>query len=111
MNDYNQTDLNNRDINNSNQINTNKSEKFQNAVNNMRLMIWNRFLMGVASNPQMTKKEVCHQSGLKVATINSIQQYYKLSGPFYFKKRKAHKKKGSQTQKEKTEESFESLVK
>jgi hypothetical protein len=56
-------------------------------------MIWNRFLAGVASNPHMTKKEVCHHLGLKVGAINSIQQYYKLQSPFYFKKPKAHRKK------------------
>ena len=32
-------------------------EKFQNAVNDMRLVIWKRFLSGVASNPHMTKKK------------------------------------------------------
>ncbi len=57
MNNYNQIDPNNRDIQSINQINLNKREKFQDAVSNMRLMIWNQFLMGVASNPQMTKKK------------------------------------------------------
>jgi hypothetical protein len=46
------------------------------------LMVWNKFLMGVVSNPQMTKKEVCQHLGLKVSTINSIQQHYKLQSPF-----------------------------
>jgi predicted acylesterase/phospholipase RssA len=46
-------------------------------------------------------------SGLKVGTINSIQQYYKLPSPFYFKKKNYIKKKGSQAQKEKTEQSLE----
>jgi hypothetical protein len=55
--------------------------------------MWNRFLAGVASNPHMTNKEVCHHLGLKVGTINSIQQHYKLQSPFYFKKPKAHRKK------------------
>ncbi len=55
--------------------------------------MWSRFLAGVASNPHMTKKEVCHHLGLKVGTINSIQQHYKLQSPFYFKKPKAHRKK------------------
>jgi hypothetical protein len=93
MNNYNQTDLSNRDINSINPINLNKIEKFQDAVSNMRSMIWNKFLMGVASNPQMTKKEVCHHLDLKVGTINSIQKHYKLQSPFYFNKPKAHKKK------------------
>jgi hypothetical protein len=51
MNSNNQTNLNERDINYNSQINFNKSEKFQDAVTNMRLMMWNKFLMGVASNP------------------------------------------------------------
>ncbi len=63
--------------------------------------MWNRFLIGVANNPQMTKKEVCQHLDLKVGTINSIQKHYKLQSPFYFKKPKAHKKK---REKEKTEE-------
>jgi hypothetical protein len=37
---------------------------------------------------------------LNFGTINSIQQYYKLQSPFYFKKPKAHKKRH---QKEKIE--------
>jgi hypothetical protein len=57
--------------------------------------MWNRFLAGVASNPHMTKKEVCHHLGLKVGTINSIQQHYKLQSPFYFIKPKAYRKKGA----------------
>ena len=48
-------------------------EKFQDSLNDMRLMIWKRFLTGVAGNPYMTKKEICHHLGLKVGTINSIQ--------------------------------------
>jgi hypothetical protein len=43
MNNYNQTDLNNRDIYNNNQINVNKTERFQEGFNNMRLMTWNKF--------------------------------------------------------------------
>jgi hypothetical protein len=85
MNNYNQTDLNNRDINNNNQINLNKSEKFQGGINNMRLMMWNRFLLGVAYYLQMIKKQVCQQLGLKIGTINSIQQYYKFPSLFYYK--------------------------
>ncbi len=56
MNSFNQTNFNERDNNYNNQISLNKSEKFQDAVNNMRLIMWNRFLAGVASNPHMTKK-------------------------------------------------------
>ena len=67
-------------------VNLNKSEKFQDAVNDMRLTMWKRFLSGVVSNPHMTKKETCHHLGLKVGTINSVQQYYKLSSPFYYSK-------------------------
>jgi hypothetical protein len=55
--------------------------------------MWNRFLAGVARNPHMTKKEVCHHLGFKVETINSIQLNYKLQSPFYFKKPKALRKK------------------
>jgi hypothetical protein len=62
-------------------------------------MTWNRFLLGVAYNPKMTKKGVCNQLGLKVGTINSIQKYNKLASPFYFKQPKAHK--NNQIQKEK----------
>ncbi len=61
MNNYNQTDLNNRDINSINQINLNKSEQFQDAISNMRLMMWNRFLSGVVNDPHMTKKQVCQE--------------------------------------------------
>jgi hypothetical protein len=93
MNSFNQTNFNERDNNYKNQINLNKSEKFQDAVNNMRLMMWNRFLAGVASNPHMTKKEVCDHLGLKVGTINSIQQHYKLQSPFYFKSQKLIERK------------------
>lgn len=67
--------------------------KFQDSVNDMRLMIWQKFLLGIASNPNMTKKEVCNHIGLKVGTINSIQQHYKLQSPFYYRKPKNHKKK------------------
>jgi DNA polymerase II small subunit/DNA polymerase delta subunit B len=102
MNSFNQTNFNERDNNYNNQISLNKSEKFQDAVNNMRLMMWNRFLAGVASNPHMTKKEVCHHLGLKVGTINSIQQYYKLQSPFYFKKPKAHRKKKQESESDKS---------
>jgi hypothetical protein len=56
----------------------------------MRLKIWNRFLACVASNPHVTTKEVCQHLGLKVGTIKSIQQHYKLQSPFYFKKPKQH---------------------
>jgi hypothetical protein len=97
MNSFNQSNFNEIDNNYNNQISLNKSEKFQDAVDKMRLMIWNRFLAGVASNPNMTKKEVCHHLGLKVGTINSIQQYYKLQSPFYYKKPQKHRKKGSAT--------------
>jgi hypothetical protein len=93
MNSINQTNLNERDISYNNQISLNKSEKFQDSINNMRLMMWNKFLSGVANNPQMTKKEVCHHLGLKAGTIKSIQQHYKLQSPFYFKKPKVHRKK------------------
>ena len=40
--------------------------------------MWNKYLVGIASNPNMTKKEVCHHLALKIGTINSIQQHYKL---------------------------------
>jgi len=102
MNTFNQTNFNERDNNYNNQISLNKSEKFQDAVNNMRLMMWNRFLAGVASNPHMTKKEVFHHLGLKVGTINSIQQNYKLQSPFYFKKPKAHRKKKQESEADKS---------
>jgi hypothetical protein len=93
MNSFNQTNLNEIDNNYNNQISLNKSEKFQDSVNNMRLIMWNKFLSGVANNPHMTKRQICHHLGLKVGTINSIQQHYKLSSPFYFKKPKPHKKR------------------
>ena len=80
-------------FNENNQVSINKSEKFQEAVNDMRLMMWKKYLSGVGNNPNMTKKEICTHLGLKVGTINSIQQYYKLQSPFYYKKPKAHKKK------------------
>jgi hypothetical protein len=102
MNSFNQTNFNERDDNYNNQISLNKSEKFQDAVNNMRLMMWNRFLAGVASNPYMTKKEVCHYLGLKVGTINSIQQHYKLQSPFYFKKPKVYRKKKQENESDKS---------
>jgi len=57
--------------------------------------MWNKFLSGVINNPKMTKKEICHHLGLKVGSINSIQQHYKLQSPFYFKKPKIHRKKNS----------------
>jgi hypothetical protein len=101
MNSFNQTNFNERDNNYNNQISLNKSEKFQDAVNNMRLMMWNRFLAGVVSNPHMTKKEVCHHLGLKVGTINSIQ-HYKLQSPFYFKKPKAHRKQKQESESDKS---------
>jgi hypothetical protein len=47
----------------NNQKSLNISEKFQDAVDKMKRMIWNRSLAGVASNPHMTKKEVCHHLG------------------------------------------------
>ena len=53
----------------------------------------NRFLAGVVNNPNMTNKEVCHHLGLKIGTINSIQQHYKLQSPFYFKRPKSQKEK------------------
>jgi len=74
-------------------VNLNKSEKFQDAVNDMRLMMWKRYLAGVANNPFMTKKEICNHLGLNVGTINSIQRHYKLQSPFYYKKPKMHRKK------------------
>ena len=80
-------------FNENNQVSINKSEKFQEAVNDMRLMMWKKYLSGVRNNPNMTKKEICTHLGLKVGTINSIQQHYKLQSPFYYKKPKAHKKK------------------
>ena len=102
MNSFNQTNFNERDNNYNNQISLNKSEKFQDAVDKMRLTMWNRFLVGVASNPHMTKKELCHHLGLIVGTINSIQQHYKLQGPFYFKKPKAHRKKKQESETDKS---------
>ena len=57
MNSFNQTNFNERDNNYNNQISLNKSEKYQDAVDKMRLMMWNRFLAGVANNPNMTKKK------------------------------------------------------
>ena len=74
-------------------VNLNKSEKFQEAVNDMRLMMWKRYLSGVGSNPHITKKEVCHHLGLKIGTINSIQQYYKLQSLFYCNKPKRRVKR------------------
>jgi len=78
----NQSNLNERDVVNNNQISLNKSEKF------LRLMMWNKFLSGVANNPRMTKKEIFHHLGLKVGTINSIQQHYKLQS-FLFQSTKS----------------------
>jgi hypothetical protein len=110
MNNYNQPDLNNRDLNSINQINLNKSEKFQEGINNMRLMMWNRFLAGVANNPHMTKKQVCEQLGLKIGTINSIQKYHNLSSPFYFKKPTAHRKKNEVTEPQKSNKKTKNKV-
>jgi hypothetical protein len=42
--------LNERDISYNNQISLNKSDKFQDSINNMRLMIWNKFLSGGVNN-------------------------------------------------------------
>jgi hypothetical protein len=61
MNSINQTNLNERDISYNSQISLNKSEKFQDSINNMRLMMWNKFLSSVVNNPQMTKKEIFHR--------------------------------------------------
>jgi hypothetical protein len=44
MNPIYQTNLNERDIGYNNQISLNKSQKFQDSINNMRLMMWNKFL-------------------------------------------------------------------
>jgi hypothetical protein len=43
----------------------------------------------------MIKKEICHHLGLKVSTINYIQQHYKFQSPFCFKKQRVHRKKNS----------------
>ena len=88
----------------------NKSDKFQEAVCDMRLIIWKKFLLGVASNPNMTKKEVCHHMCLKVGTINSIQHHYKLQSPFYYSKPKKHLKKKQQSVESKMIPSVESKV-
>jgi hypothetical protein len=93
MNSINQTNLNEGDVSYNNQISLNKSEKFHDFINNMRLMMWNKFLSGAVNNPQTTKKEICYHLRLKIGTINSIKQYYKLQCPFYFKKQKMHRKK------------------
>jgi hypothetical protein len=61
MNSINQTNLNERDINYNNKISLNKSEKFQDSINNMRLIMWNKFLSSVVNNLQMTKKEICYR--------------------------------------------------
>jgi hypothetical protein len=53
MNSIKQTN-NERDINYNNQISLNKSEKFQDSINHMKLMMWNKFLSGVVNNLQMT---------------------------------------------------------
>jgi hypothetical protein len=65
MNSIKQTNLNERDINYNNQISLSKSEKFQDSINHMKLMMWNKFLSGVVNNLQMTKKEICHRLGFK----------------------------------------------
>ncbi len=57
MNSFSQKNFNEGDNSYNNQIGLNKSEKFQDAVDEMRLMMWNRFLAGVASNPHMAKKK------------------------------------------------------
>jgi hypothetical protein len=59
----------------------------------MRLMIWNKFLMGFPSNPQMTKKEICHHLDLKVVQLILFKNIINFKFSVYFKKPKAHKKK------------------
>ncbi len=56
-------------------------------------MMRNKFLSGKANNPEMTKKQICEQMGLKVGTINSNQNHYNIISSFYYKKPKVHKKK------------------
>jgi len=94
-----------------NQVSINKSEKFQDAVNDMRLTMWKRFLSGVVNNPNMTKKEICYHLGLKVGTINSIQQHYKLQSPFYYKKPKMYTKKSIKSKKKKSNNDIQESVK
>ncbi len=43
MNSFNQTNFNERENNYNNQITLNKSERFQDTVDKMKLMMWNRF--------------------------------------------------------------------
>ncbi len=69
------------------------NDKFNESIDRMRLLTWQKYLLGLANNPQLNKKEVCDQLGLRVGTINSIQKHYKLQSPFYFKKAKKHSKK------------------
>src|SRR5689334_14799033 len=72
-------------------IHTGRSDRFDDAINEMRLNIWRKFLAGVANNPRMSKKEVCDYLGLKIGTINSIQQNYKLQSPYYYSRSKSKK--------------------
>lgn len=51
-------------------------------------MIWNKYLTGIADNPQITKKELCKQLGIKLGTIKNIQKYYKLDSPYTFWRQK-----------------------
>jgi hypothetical protein len=103
MNINNQNEL---DFFNNNQMKPKFNEKFLESIDNMRLLTWNKYLMGITNNPQMTKKEICDHLGLKVGTINSIQKHYKLQSPFYFNepKRRQNKEKNDKDEppKEKT---------
>jgi hypothetical protein len=90
MNINNQNEL---DFFNNNQMKPKFNEKFLESIDSMRLLTWNKYLLGIANNPQMTKKEVCDHLGLKVGTINSIQKHYKLQSPFYFNKPKRRQNK------------------
>lgn len=54
INSFNQRN-NGSSIESNNQIRLNKSENFQEGVSHIRLMIWNRFLAGVANNSRMIK--------------------------------------------------------
>jgi hypothetical protein len=51
------------------------------------LMIRNKYLTGIADNPQITKKELCKQLGIKLVTIKNIRKYYKLDSPYTFWRR------------------------
>jgi hypothetical protein len=97
------------DFFNNNQMKPKFNEKFLESIDSMRLLTWNKYLLGIANNPQMTKKEVCDHLGLKVGTINSIQKHYKLQSPFYFNKpkRRQNKEKNDKDEppKEKTKKS------